>query len=71
MATETSATGNRVISAYTAIVGGEETGLAGCSNSSSCSRTSNCLRADSALKHRAVHKCEGSGRYFINRAPNA
>lgn len=56
---------NRVISAYTAIVRGSETGLGGC-GSVSCQRRVDCLRADERLAMREPFDPAGC-RFFIER----
>lgn len=48
--------GNRIISPYAAIVGGENTGLAGCSDVGRCDMAANCLRSDPRLKLKSSHK---------------
>ena len=58
---------NTITSAYTAIVDGKFTGLAGCANSDLCQLASNCLRADQQLAMRVPHECAGLPRYFISR----
>lgn len=48
--------GNRITSPYAAMVNGEDTGLAGCSDVARCEMAHKCLRSDPRLAYKSGHK---------------
>jgi hypothetical protein len=61
---------NKITGAYSAIVDGESTALAGCADAKQCDRSHTCLRADERLNLRngMMSPTGKSCLYFISNA---
>lgn len=58
---------NRVVTAFSAVVGGKPTGLAGCLSSKDCERAAHCLRAEPLLQYRVAYGGESNcGAFILN-----
>lgn len=60
---------NHIISPYSAIVDGQNTGLAGCTDAEGCPKAKYCLRSSPELLSRAQHRLPDEDCRFL--IPNA